>query len=260
MNRQELESLSLRGAGIIDSVGEYHWVRVLDEFNMYVMNSDESVTPCLVRDGFWESWVTTWLVNNIKKGDVFYDIGANAGYYSFIAHAYGADVEAFEPNPVYAEMMRKTAQRNKLDNLNVHEVALSNYNGEAILKIPGELHGSATLNALPVGYEDFKGITVPVRSLDELDLSSEGRRVIMKIDAESEEERIIEGAREFLRDSDSVILFEYTPYAYSNNFLDDIFSQWEVTTVDFQGDEPPANKEEIAVSSDWSTLVLRPKS
>ena len=49
--------------------------------------------------GFGESAFTRFLIENTSKNDVFYDIGANYGYYSSLASTLGAEVHSFEPNP-----------------------------------------------------------------------------------------------------------------------------------------------------------------
>ena len=243
-------------AGAQEVLGPYTWSRVLGMFDMYSLNADGSVSPHLVKDGYWESWITTWFINNVGKRDNFIDIGANTGYYSFLANSLGAGVVAFEPNPTYAKMMVDTIKRANIDNMRVLEYALSNYNGTATLNIPKTLHGSASLNSIDASFETDK-IEVAVRQLDEI-MPPQAIREIIKIDAEGEEERILEGAKGFLKDCFAkVVLLEYTPNAYSDTFLDELFDKWHVTWINFAGEEERVTKDWIRSQPDWIMLVLR---
>jgi FkbM family methyltransferase len=49
-----------------------------------------------------EPWTVRWLEENLRPGDVFYDIGANVGSYSLIAAALRDDIRVFAFEPGYA--------------------------------------------------------------------------------------------------------------------------------------------------------------
>jgi len=256
ITREEVERLGRAAAGGIDQRGNYTWCRVLDSFEMYVASNDKSVSPHLINDGFWESWITTWVMNNVGAGTVFFDIGANSGYYSLLAYQLGALVIAYEPNPTYAQMMRKTRERLGLDSgFQINEFALSNYEGVAQLHIPNELHGSASLNDIPDGYA-FSNAYVDVKRLDNR-VPGTGRQVL-KIDAEGEEERILAGAEGFLNQAvHKTILMEYTPGAYSEGFEEKLFREWEVSRVTYDGGEESITPDWLRSLDDWAMIVLR---
>jgi FkbM family methyltransferase len=71
-----------------------------------------------------------------REVKVIFDVGANFGIYSLAALASqpNAIVHAFEPTPEIAATLRQTAQLNHLDNLIVHEIAVTNQGGQAILR------------------------------------------------------------------------------------------------------------------------------
>ena len=75
-----------------------------------------------------------------KDAKVILDVGANAGIYGLAALAVQPDVtvHAFEPTPEIAARLRETARLNRLDRLYVHELAVFNKNGRAILRRCGE--------------------------------------------------------------------------------------------------------------------------
>src|SRR4029077_10362417 len=91
---------------------------------------------------FLEEDILSCWENTAKGAKVVLDVGANAGIYSLAALAIQPDatVHAFEPTPEIAARLRATAKVNGLDQLCVHEAAVSSKNGEAVLKrFRGEL-------------------------------------------------------------------------------------------------------------------------
>lgn len=255
--RDAIEWEARGGAGIIDTVDDYILVRALNRFNMYVHKDDKSVGPHLIGEGFWESWITTWVMNHVDEETMFLDIGANTGYYSFLASYLGAISVAFEPNDVYKKMISASNRQNKLFTY-LYSTALSDYTGEAVLNIPLELHGSASLHEIP-GYQTNKQ-PVRVQPLDDVLVGPSGTRQVVKIDAEGEEERIMRGARDFFRQcNDLWVMMEYTPGAYSEKFLDKLFDEWNVATINFVGWTEPVPPEWVRAQTDWVMLVLTPK-
>merc|ERR1711871_1665152 len=51
-------------------------------------------------------------VLHMRPGAAFVDIGANIGYFSFVAAAHGRDVVLFEPNPYNTELVNATVAAN----------------------------------------------------------------------------------------------------------------------------------------------------
>ncbi|MFM7309711.1 MAG: hypothetical protein ACKOZY_03830, partial [Flavobacteriales bacterium] len=47
-----------------------------------------------------------YMQSHVKRGDVYWDIGANLGGYAFLAKQCGADVYAFEPMPTFFDFLR----------------------------------------------------------------------------------------------------------------------------------------------------------
>jgi FkbM family methyltransferase len=97
-----------------------------------------------------------------KWATVVLDVGANAEIYSLAALAVqpNAIVHAFEPTPEIAARLRVTAKLNGLENLFVHEVAVSSKNGAAILKrFRGDLGTNEGVNFIS---EDLSILTAKV--------------------------------------------------------------------------------------------------
>lgn len=74
----------------------------------------------------------------LKAGDAFLDIGANIGIYSlYAASIVGRNgvIDAFEPGTDTADKLQKQIDLNRLQQVNLHRVAVSDRNGEVIFKL-----------------------------------------------------------------------------------------------------------------------------
>lgn len=258
MGRQVTEWKSRQGAGIISETDDYYLVRVLDTFEMYVMKDDQSVTPCLVQDGFWESWITQYLMDHIGPGTVFIDVGANTGYYSFLALSEGAVVTAYEPNPAYFDMINKTVEYNDCGyGLRVSPRAISDKVGKATLHIPKNLHGSASFTELDAKWETHE---VEVDTMPLANLNGAGVYII-KIDAEGHEEKIWDGMASALKERTirpATVLLEYTPGAYSDQFLDKLEDYAPLRWINHDAQAEPVTRDWLLSQTDWVMLILKP--
>jgi hypothetical protein len=78
--------------------------------------------------GTYEHHRQKQLTDLLKPGDCFLDIGANVGFYSVLAsRIVGAagQVDSFEPFPRNVGYLRKHIELNRLTNVTVHPIALS---------------------------------------------------------------------------------------------------------------------------------------
>jgi len=89
--------------------------------------------------GNLETAVQEALVRHLGPGDVFYDIGANLGFFSLLAaHLVGlgeGHVYAFEPAPDNARAIRENAELNSIRNVAVIDKAVSARSGTGRLQI-----------------------------------------------------------------------------------------------------------------------------
>ncbi len=141
----------------------------------------------------------------LKPGGVFFDIGANVGYFCLLARRLvgpEGKVVAFEPHPRYAEMIRKNARLNGFD-IQVIEAAAADKPGETRLALDG-----VSCPSIRRG-ESANGIQVRVVSVD--DLLAHGTispPTYVLIDAEGAEMAVLEGMKETLRRHRPVVLTE----------------------------------------------------
>lgn len=258
VSRQAIEQQGRQNAGILEDDGDQLLVTVLGYIPMYVRKDDQSVTPSLTTYGYWEAWITAWLVSQLSEPGLFLDIGANTGYYSFIASSYGWEVIAFEPNPDYASMIRKSAGLRENVEIEVHEAAVSDSTGTATLIVPAGLQGSATIRDIDLSLYDPRRVEVETVALDHI-LSNTDKQVIIKIDAEGAEELIWNGSRRYRSTNKPTLMIEYTPNAYTAQFLDELEQYGRLRWINFDGQEEPITREQILLQTDWIMLVIRPK-
>lgn len=125
----------------------------------------------------------------LTPGDLFIDVGANAGYYSLWAAEAGAHVIAVEPDM----QTRATLEDN---------IALNGYAVEvlgcALGSTPGQ--GRLTLGRGPMNRLatiEEPGMEVEMRTLDDV---IDGRQAFAKLDVEGAEYMVLAGATESLRE------------------------------------------------------------
>ena len=149
------------------------------------------------------------------RGDVFWDIGANIGFYSLLMQKNFSKIMAVEPNAETAATLRRKTR--KAGNIEVLELALSSTSGATNLysqkekfSIPGfnNKYGSASLLS-KVEYksardpsndrvvEDRPSFRVSQRRFDEV---SAGPVDLVKIDVEGGEFLVLDGMRCGLKD------------------------------------------------------------
>ena len=81
------------------------------------------------------------------------DIGANLGIYSYLMRQHSKSVIAFEPNPFYANVVRRA-----LKDVRVIEAGVSDREGTSVLRVPlthmtggmGTIERENTLDCVPI--------------------------------------------------------------------------------------------------------------
>lgn len=105
---------------------------------------------------------------HLPSEGVFFDIGANAGFYTFFAAARRphARVIAFEPVPELAHALKRNVAANHLRNVMVEDVALSDVDGRGMVE--GEMrpimtllqaatsHGVSSIDCLKIDIEGME--------------------------------------------------------------------------------------------------------
>ena len=143
-------------------------------------------------------------------GDVFFDVGANAGFHSLVAAnrvGENGQVFAFEPNNRVTPLLEAQFSINSFSNCHVVAAAAADTDGE----ITFYAHQDAGLGAIEkdqgAGWKE--GVTVPAVRLDSF-VQQEHVPAVIKIDVEGAEDVVVEGALELLKSAERcpVLLIE----------------------------------------------------
>jgi FkbM family methyltransferase len=162
--------------------------------------------------GEYERPVQEVLCQLLKEGDVFYDVGANVGFFTLLAArkvGSGGFVYAFEPVPSNAEQIQRNAVLNGCENICVVNVAVSDTVGRGELFLARHAGGStlAECGAPPdlIGTVEVETISIDSHVKREMVRMPN----VVKIDVEGAELSVLQGMREVLRTARPVLLIEF---------------------------------------------------
>lgn len=147
--------------------------------------------------GIYEVSIQSTINHYIAPGDVFYDIGANNGFFTlFACQRVGTDgsVFSFEPFPENAKSIQNVIRDNHLTNCHLEECAVADFVGETNLYFDGSL---ATPSITHQAMEMSTSILVPTITLDEY-LLSHPKPSLIKLDVEGAEVAVLKGARSLI--------------------------------------------------------------
>jgi len=148
---------------------------------------------------FWVEWFLNhpqekptqdWLRENVREGDLVYNVGAHIGWYVVFLQKLGAEVTAFEPEPInFAELVKNSRLNGKAT---LYPAAVSNRNGWADFYVTDTKAGNASgyLDTYEVEKNTAVGDTkVPLMTLSDLPSPD-----ILLIDVDGGEIDVLEGA------------------------------------------------------------------
>jgi len=196
-------------------------LRLADGTLIVVAASLNTITTyVLLEQEAWFEKEAGFLPLLMRPGMNVIDIGANVGVYSLaLARRVGpaGKVFAYEPGGDARRLLAKGGTANGLGNLHILASALSDAPRQAHLAagVSSELH---SLN------ENGAGEAVSVTSLDAEDAIRDwGSPDLVKIDAEGEERRIIEGGRSFFSRHSPLVMFEVKSGAVADKAIPEAF-------------------------------------
>ncbi len=161
--------------------------------------------------GNLESSVQEAMLRHVPAGGVFYDVGANLGFFALLgAHMTGPDgrVLAFEPAPDNAAAIRHNAEVNGLLNVEVVEKAVAAAAGEGRLQVVDDQSWSK-LEEYGAHPGTERVLDVPVIALDEeISAGALPPPDVVKIDVEGAEIAVLEGMARTLAEHRPAIICE----------------------------------------------------
>lgn len=179
-----------------------------------IIKLPESVSESIYRYGFFEEGLTYFLITHLKRGHVFFDIGAHFGYFSKIASditGINGSVHSFEPTPSTYEILSiNSKDSNIITNrnavfssainiiLNDYGVLNSSFNSIYHGRIGGD-------NSSKIDVIQFQVATI---TIDQYIIDKGVIPNLIKIDAENAEYEILLGMKNTLKQYKPIITLE----------------------------------------------------
>lgn len=177
----------------------------------------------------------------VLNAEVFFDIGANIGYYSLVASALNPKIKivGFEPMPAAIKFFKKNIAINSFKNIQIEEIALSDKPGSItfyavksrkFLDIPDHLNGDGTINLNNINSSLNEQINVQTDTLDAFVERNKISRIdMMKMDTEASEHLILSESKNVLATIRPIIMIE----VISNKIESDLIQIFEKNNYTF---------------------------
>lgn len=153
-----------------------------------------------------EPLVSSFLIH--KKGNIFIDVGANFGYYSFLLHDNYKRIIAIEPHPLNLNILQELKQKHSCHRVTVLNVAVSDINGKAPLYLT-DSPSSHTL--LPNRQKTTKRKTITVQLKTLTSIIGNDNIDLVKVDVEGGEWKVLTGAEKALNQINSWLIELHDP-------------------------------------------------
>lgn len=156
-----------------------------------------------------------FMIDDLRPEDRFIDVGANAGIYTLLACSIVGEkgsVQAIEPNPDAATLLIKNLKLNRLKNVSVHGIALSDMSTNVSFNSTDDTCNSYVGVA---GETPVSENLIQAERMDEY--LPEFQYAMAKLDVEGYEPFIIRGASKWLR-SDNPPVMQIETAGYSNRY------------------------------------------
>ena len=132
--------------------------------------------------------IFSYYIKNSDKYKNVIDIGANIGLHSLLMAKLGWNVNAYEPDPLHFQILKKNILLNNLKNIKVFESAVSNNNGNTqFVRVKGNTTSSHIAGSKETPYGELETININIVDISDLTSNCD----FIKIDAEGHEAEII---------------------------------------------------------------------
>ena len=253
MSRKEVELIGKSHASHLGVA------RILGTFDLYCDSKEQSLGFWLSSTGFWESWITVWILDNIREGDTCLDVGSNYGYFSRIMQIMAGDkgkVYAVEANPSLAKLLARSNQDFEIQGsapLDILEFAAWNKSENLKLAIDVNfLGGSSVFNGDVVSESEPNQLVVPGVPLDSI---IHDEITFLKMDIEGAEPNAWEGMQNITK-SLRVGIVEINQ-GVSQDFISELEDNFDLSLVDYTGGEEKFSREVLSKDPNPRMLVIR---
>jgi FkbM family methyltransferase len=152
--------------------------------------------------GWYEPHVVDALKSFLYPDVTFFDVGANIGQYTLLSAPLVQEVHSFEPVPKTYQLLAWNVLHNRVTNVHLNQVAVSDRAGETIFfeGHANNVGGTSLRQAFGSAGVQQAAKTI---TLDEYvfasDVAKRLRRIVVKMDIEGAELLALSGAKEFLK-------------------------------------------------------------
>jgi len=181
--------------------------------------ADVHVSAAIAASGIWEPQETQFLLDTLRPGDVFVDVGANIGYFSLLASRLvgptGA-VLAFEPEAANFVLLEANCRLNDCDNVRNYRAALGEQNAGGTLYLNELNRGDHSL--YPEEQDGRAGQEISIVNGSRLIAASHPRVNFIKIDTQGAECDVLRGLQDLIAASaeDLIMIVEFSPMHLRN--------------------------------------------
>lgn len=151
------------------------------------------------------------IASHLRPGSVFYDVGANVGFFATIAaRLVGTEgrVFAFEPVAANADQIHRNARLNRFENIAVVQRAVAAASGRSEFW-NAEYSGGGALTSAPKPPDATSMLRVDVVALDDFVYGEKSPPPdVVKVDVEGAELEVLNGMERLLSERRPVVVYE----------------------------------------------------
>lgn len=194
----------------IDKIAWKVWVRSLRDIS-WIFKSRRILENSVTFDSLFLA------INKTFTPQVFWDIGANIGFYTWLLMSSNYEMESvlFEPDPNNISLLQKTLKYSHLTKVKIVPNAISNLVGEANFAVDLITGATGTLETPEQTFieryygEKPKSVNVQTITLDSLlDCEHINSPDLIKIDVEGAEHKVFDGGMKLIAKYQPIIIFE----------------------------------------------------
>lgn len=180
--------------------------------------ADVHVSTAIAARGIWEPQETRFLLDTLRPGDVFVDVGANIGYFSLLASrlvgSAGA-VLAFEPEADNYALLEANCRLNACHNIRCFQAALGEENAQGTLYLNELNRGD---HSLYPAQSDRAGQDISIVNGSKLIGATHPRVNCIKIDTQGAECDVLKGLQALIAASapELIMVIEFSPLHLRN--------------------------------------------
>jgi len=152
-----------------------------------------------------EKNLTKFIIKNITPNDIFFDIGANCGFYTVLVNYFTggrAQIHTFEPTAYIVELLEKNTRG--MQNVFINEMAVFSSSGILDFYLDEKFSVGNTV----IASENRKKVSVLSIALDDYCMVKGIRPTFLKIDVEGSEGEVIQGAINTIKKFKPIIALE----------------------------------------------------